>query len=416
MIITEWKKNLAIMWFAQFIGMSAITGLIAFLPLYITHLGITDEGEVGMWAGILMGASSFCAAISNPYWGSLADRKGRKPMVEKVLFLFALLMTAMAYVTNVYQLLALRILQGLCGGFVAASTALVVSMSPKEEIPFTVGLFQTAMIVGGATGPMIGGFIADYWGYRQPFLLFGLLCILSLVVVHFAVTEKFTPIAKSDATSLRQAIAYVWSLVDLRIMLLVQFLAQFAVGSIAPILPLYIQAMVTDQNTLASISGTIIAIAGITSAIMSASMGMLCKRFSHKQILTTAALLGAVSFAGQLAATDVITLSVLRGLNGLCIGAMVPSSNTIITYLIPEAKRGVAYGITSGAGLMGNVLGPISAGFLALFFGLTAIFWLTAILFLLVSALLFHKVKTNDSYQPQQPAQTAGKFIQCGVK
>lgn len=411
----EWKKNVAIMWFAQFIGMSAITGVIAFLPLYLTHLGV-EEQSIGLWAGVLMAASSFCAALSNPYWGSMADRKGRKPMVEKVLFMFALIIVAMSYVTNVYQLLTLRILQGLCGGFVAASTALVVSMSPKEEIPFTVGLFQTALIVGGAAGPMIGGLIADTFGYRVPFLFFGVFCLTALALVRFAVTEHFTPVPKSEGASLRQTFADVWGVVDLRIMLLVQFLAQFAVGSIAPILPLYIQSMLTGQDNLASIAGTIIAIAGVTSAVMSASMGCLCKHFSHKQILTTAAVLGAVSFAGQLLATDVITLSVLRGLNGLCIGAMVPSSNTIITYLIPEAKRGAAYGVTSGASLMGNVLGPISAGLLARFFGLSAIFWLTSALFAAVAFLLFDKIKNGDSYQPAEALQTTGKMAHCGVK
>ena len=83
-----------------------------------------DASEVAMWSGILMGAASFCAALSNPYWGAMADRKGRKPKVEKVLLLYGIIITSMAFVANVYQLLTLRVLQGLCGGFIAAGTAL----------------------------------------------------------------------------------------------------------------------------------------------------------------------------------------------------------------------------------------------------------------------------------------------------
>ena len=129
----NWRKNLAILWSAQFIGMSAITGLTSFLPLYVAHLGIADAAEAAMWAGVLIGAASFCAALSNPFWGAMADRKGRKPMVEKVLLMFGIIMIIMAFASNVYQLFVLRILQGLCGGFVAASTALAVSLSPKEQ-------------------------------------------------------------------------------------------------------------------------------------------------------------------------------------------------------------------------------------------------------------------------------------------
>ena len=389
MLMVEWKKNFAIMWATQFIGMSAITGMISFLPLYVTVLGINDPSEVAMWSGILMGAASFCAALSNPYWGAMADRKGRKPMVEKVLFMYGLIIIAMAYVSNVYQLLTLRILQGLCGGFIASATALVLSMTPPEEISFTVGMFQTSIIVGGTTGPMLGGFIADYFGYRQPFVVFGCLCLLALVIVRFAVTEKFAPVVKSKATPLKQTFHYIWSLGDLRLMLLVQFLAQFAMQGIGPVLPLYIRGIVPDISNLASVSGIVIAIGGVASAIASASMGMVSKRFSHKQILIASSLLGAFSFLGQLAAGDIVTFSVLRAINGLSIGAMIPSSNTIITVLIPESKRGAAYGITSGAGLMGNVLGPVCAGMLSLLFGITAIFWITAVLFSAVSGLLF---------------------------
>ena len=395
MLIAEWKKNLTIMWSTQFIGMSAITGMISFLPLYVTVLGISDANEVAMWSGILMGAASFCAALSNPYWGAMADRKGRKPMVEKVLFMYGLIIIAMAFVTNVYQLLTLRVLQGLCGGFVAAGTALVLSSTPPEQISFTVGMFQTSIIIGGAVGPMLGGLVADFFGYRQPFIVFGALCLCSLVIVHFAVTEKFTPVIKSGKTSLGSTFRYIWSLGDLRLMLLVQFLIQFAIQSMGPVLPLYIRGMISDASNLASISGVIIATGGVTSALASASMGMASRRFSHKQILITSSLLGAVSFLGQLAADNVIMFGFLRAINGLCVGAMIPSSNTVITYLIPESKRGAAYGITSGAGLMGNVLGPVCAGIFSLFFGISSIFWITGILFVFVSGLLFVYAKAT---------------------
>jgi len=396
---SQWKRSFYIMWAAQFIGMSAITGVVAFLPLYITQLGVTNTSSLGLWAGILMGATSFCAALSNPYWGAMADRKGRKPMVEKVLLIFGLIMIVMAFVTNVYQLLALRIFQGLCGGFVAAATALGISMAPKEKIPFIVGMFQTALIVGGAVGPMIGGIIADLFGYRVPFVIFGCLCLLTLVIVRFAISEAFTPAPKNEQTSIKETLHYIWSLGDLKVMLIVLFLAQFAMQSIGPILPIYIQGMVSNTGSLASISGTIIAIGGVTSALASASMGFISRHYSHRRILTIASILCAITFIGQLAANSIFTLGIMRAINGLCIGAMIPSANTIVTYLIPEAKRGAAYGITGGAALMGNVLGPLCAGLFSIFFGISSIFWVTSLLFLFVFVILFVQIKAD--YHPQ---------------
>jgi DHA1 family multidrug resistance protein-like MFS transporter len=392
-----WKQTFAVMWLAQFVGMSAITGVVSFLPLYVTQLGVTDTSSLGLWAGILMGATSFCAAVANPYWGAIADRKGRKMMVEKVLFVFGLLMMCMAFVTNVYELLLLRIFQGLCGGFVASATALGISMTPKHKIPFAVGMFQTALIVGGAVGPMLGGIIADAFGYRLPFIAFGILCLLTLIIIRFSVHEHFVPVEKKDQSSIKDTLHDLWSVTDLRLMLIVLFLAQFAMQSIGPILPIYIQSMVSGTSTLASISGTIIAIGGITSAVASASMGLFSKKFSHYQILVVAAMLCAITFIGQLAAANIIMLGLLRAVNGFCIGMMIPSANTIVTYLIPEEQRGAAYGVTGGAALMGNVLGPLCAGLFSIVFGITSIFWVTSLLFLAVFGLLFHHIRVTST-------------------
>ncbi|MDU2064775.1 MAG: MFS transporter [Sporomusaceae bacterium] len=398
-MVAEWKKSLAVMWFVQVIGTIAITGMISFLPLYVSHLGISDPGEIGLWAGVLMGASSFAAAISNPYWGTVADRKGRKPMVEKTLLLFGLIIIAMAYVANVYQLLALRIFQGLCGGFVAASTALVTSMSPRDKIAFTVGLFQTAMIVGGAVGPMLGGVIADHFGYRQPFFVFGILCFVALGLSHLAVREKFTPVRRAKKESILKSFSYFWALPGLGAILFIQFLTQFATQSIGPILPIYIQSMVTGTELLASISGTMIAIGGVASALASLSMGFISRHVSHGRILLVAALGGAITFVGQLLAQDIITFGLLRALNGLFIGAMIPSSNTLLTLLIPEEKRGVAFGITSSAALLGNMLGPLSAGVLSLHFSLSSIFWVTSVLFVTAFVLMLCYDKQGSSHE-----------------
>ncbi len=50
---------------------------------------------------------------------------------------------------------------------------------------------------------MIGGFVADYYGYRQPFIVFGGLCLLALAVIHFAGTENFTPVIESKKRRLK---------------------------------------------------------------------------------------------------------------------------------------------------------------------------------------------------------------------
>lgn len=389
----EWKKNLIIMWFAQLIGMGAITGVVSFLPLYVPHLGVSSLEETEIWSGILMGVAPFFAGAAGPYWGSVGDRRGRKLIVERVMLMFGLVMICMAFVANVYQLLTLRIVQGIFGGFTASALALVTSVTPNDKLSFTLGMYQTAMIAGSAVGPLFGGLVADHFGYRQVFIVFGALCLLSLVLIRFAVTEHFVPAPQSAKPSLRREISGILAIPGLKSMLVVQFLIQFSIQIIAPVMPLYIQEMAPDSTYVASLCGMVIAVAGVTSAIASAGIGYLAKRFRNASIVVAAAGLGAVFFAFQAVASSVTSLAVLRGISGLCLGAMLPTSNAIITLLIPAEKRGVAFGVTSGAAQLGNVLGPISGGAIALSLGLPAVFWCTAFLFAMVSVWVAWQVK-----------------------
>jgi len=170
--------------------------------------------------------------------------------------------------------------------------------------------------------------------------------------------------------------------------------------NIAPVLPLYVQSLAPDLVYIASTCGAIIAVSGLTSALASAGMGQLSKHFSHRRILLAGAACTAVFFAAQAAATSVLVLGILRGMSGFFLGAMLPTINAVIFLLIPAEKRGVAYGVTTGAMQMGNVLGPLTGGTIALYFGIPAVFWVTAGLFAAVGVWVLLYVRNPES-RPQ---------------
>lgn len=129
-----WKKNLYVVFFAEMIGITGIAFVIPFLPFYVKELGITNTEQAARWSGWLMGAPSLVMVIISPLWGILADRFGRKPMIERAMFGGAITIFLMAWATNVYQLLILRLLQGALTGTIAACTALVSASSPSYPI------------------------------------------------------------------------------------------------------------------------------------------------------------------------------------------------------------------------------------------------------------------------------------------
>jgi MFS transporter, DHA1 family, multidrug resistance protein len=68
-----------------------------------------------------------------PFWGSMADRFGRKPMVLRSLILISLMQFAMAVVPDVHWLLAARFVHGVVAGFTPMAMALAISIGPREK-------------------------------------------------------------------------------------------------------------------------------------------------------------------------------------------------------------------------------------------------------------------------------------------
>ena len=97
-------------------GFTGFTLVMPFLPLFIRQLGVTDVGEIAVWTGLCLGVTPAVTAVLSPWWGRLADRHGRKIMVERSLVSFVVMMAAMAYVTRAWHVLALRVAQGLFAG------------------------------------------------------------------------------------------------------------------------------------------------------------------------------------------------------------------------------------------------------------------------------------------------------------
>jgi MFS transporter, DHA1 family, multidrug resistance protein len=104
-----------------------------FLPLYFQQLGVQDVGEIAMWSGLSLGVTPALTAMLAPFWGRLADRYGRKVMVERSLVSFIVVMAALAYVTRPWQVFALRAVQGLFAGYGALTLAMAADSAPRDR-------------------------------------------------------------------------------------------------------------------------------------------------------------------------------------------------------------------------------------------------------------------------------------------
>jgi len=112
-----------VLWVTQVVSEVAFSFALPFLPLYIRELGVEDVAEVGLWAGVMSAGFSVSMATMGPVWGWVADRYGRRLMVQRAMFGACIVIGAMGFVQSPAQLMVLRVIQGSFTGVVVAAPA-----------------------------------------------------------------------------------------------------------------------------------------------------------------------------------------------------------------------------------------------------------------------------------------------------
>ena len=364
-----WRQTLYILFVAQFLSMIGFAFVLPFLPFYVRELGITDERMVPVWAGVLVASGSLVMAFFSPLWGWLSDRYGRKIMVERAMFGGAVITFAMGLVTDVWQLLFLRILSGATTGTISASIALVSSVVPRQRLGYALGLMQVAVFLGMTLGPWIGGILADLAGYRLTFMAGGVILLLGGAFVLFGTRERFVrPSVEKLAKGDRMLSLLAYS--GFPAMLALFFFFNFTVHFVAPILPLFIETMCDPaRGGVASTTGLLFAISGGAAAMAAGGVGYLGDRIGHRRILLCHLLLTAVIILLHGAAQGILHLVLLRALYGLAAGGILPTMNALVGRLIPQESYGKAYGLTSSMISLGMAAGPFFGGMMASYWG-----------------------------------------------
>ncbi|MFH1928297.1 MAG: MFS transporter [Chloroflexota bacterium] len=99
----RWKRNLYLISAAEFLTILGFTAIYPFMVYFIQELGVTDLEEVAVWAGLVSSAPALTMAVFAPIWGVLADRYGRKLMLERAIFGAAVCLGLMGLTQNVHQ-------------------------------------------------------------------------------------------------------------------------------------------------------------------------------------------------------------------------------------------------------------------------------------------------------------------------
>lgn len=171
------------------------------LPLIQTEL---DADQVT--AAWVLTAFLISASVATPIAGRLGDAYGRKRMLVTSLVLLAVGGLAASLATSIWLLVAARVVQGLAGGVLPLSFAIVRDELPVERVASAVGLLSSLMSAGFAAGIVVTGPILAHFGYGGLFLLptlmAGVAAVATAIYVPESVRRAALPVRIAPAVAL----------------------------------------------------------------------------------------------------------------------------------------------------------------------------------------------------------------------
>ncbi|KAI3889443.1 hypothetical protein MKX03_009974 [Papaver bracteatum] len=155
-------KELSFIWIVVLCTALPISSLFPFLYFMIRDFHIATKVEdIGYYAGYVGSAFMFGRVLTSVFWGVIADRYGRKPVIMFGTFSVVIFNTLFGLSTNLWMAVTSRFLLGCFNGLLGPMKAYACEVCRDEYQALSMSLVSTAWGVGMIIGPAIGGFFAQ---------------------------------------------------------------------------------------------------------------------------------------------------------------------------------------------------------------------------------------------------------------
>ena len=384
----RWQRTLYIAFFGQLVSAMAFSLIFPFLPLYVQYLGTRLGPSLEFWAGMAFSSQAITMTLASPIWGALSDRHGRKLMLERAMFGGAVLLCLMAFVRSAEELVLLRAIQGLITGTVSAANALVAGEAPRERIGYAMGLLQVGFWGGVAVGPLIGGVLADIWGFRVPFLLTGALLLISGILIWLGVHEEFSPCAAATrADGFLSGWGDLLRRPGIRITYLLRFVATVGQTLIQPVAPLFIQSLLSPGAPVGMFTGVTAGLASAASIGSAIYLGRVGDRLGQRRMLRASLAGAALLYLLQSFVTNAWQLLVLQMFGGAALGGVIPTLSALLARYGRYGEEGNIYGLDNSISSAARALAPMLGASIAMGLSLRTTFAASGVLFFLSAVL-----------------------------
>ena len=348
----------------------------SFLPNYVHSLlvpipGLSPELVVGLPIALFM----LIVAIGQPFIGAYTERVGHRKVMTQGAVLATLGFLATALASNVLDLLLWRSLcaVGYAMVFVSAQ-GYVLDHSSLSHRARSFALFIGAIMVATVCGPSIGGILADNLGVRPTFVIAAVLALASMVAMqnlpgpqpHIGPARQ---VAKPP--TLREIGSLMRSPRFMTVTAMAAMPAKILLTGICfYLVPMYMLSIGANQ----AMTGRILMVYAVVMVLMGPfTAGLASSRQRMEWLVGGGLVVSGLGGVLMLAGGGVGWVFTATALIGIGQSMSMAAQSALVSERCPEdvARLGehTVYGVYRLLERLGNAIGPMAAGLLALHYG-----------------------------------------------
>lgn len=356
--------------------------IIPLLYPYASRFGINPTG-----LSFLFASYSLLQFIATPLIGRLSDRFGRKPLLIISLIGSAISLAAFALASNIFQLFLARMIDGITGGNVSVAQAVIADTQKPADRAKAFGMLGAAFGFGFMVGPGIGGLLSRF-GLTTPFWFAAGLSVVGVLMATFFLPETNKnrgekPMRRERVIDIPKLWHALWAPTT-GVLLMITLFA--SIGQNAFVIGF--QSVTVDLLKLTAFQvGIIFTVFGLVNVLMQGfGIRYLLKIASSRNLLLFA-LGGGVVLVGLLGfATTLPVFSVFLAIY-MFIPPAAPFLSGLISLATKNEDQGGMLGLSQAYTSIGQVIGPLLAGFVTRWY-VPGAFWVAAVIWLIATILV----------------------------
>ena len=353
-------RRLLILFITIFIDLMGFGIFVPVVPIYARELNASESlvGDTGALFSLMM-------FIFTPFWGTLSDRFGRRPVILIALGISAVSYVMFAQATTLVVLIISRMLTGVGSGNITAAQAYITDITPPEGRAKALGLIGAAFGLGFIFGPPLGSFVFDRLGVEWVGYVAAIMCVLNMVAVWAFLPESLKEKMHGRKIRIKPISGAIRALREPRFRDL--FIISFIYITAFSMMQMTIAMYWYDDYALNKTQiGNMFAIVGLGSAIVQGTMvGWLQRTFGEKNLMIYGALMVAIGLGmiGFIPVEHFLPLSIVSiALLSLGNGSLSPTLLSQLSRNAEQQEQGEVLGMNQSFGSLARIVGPALGG------------------------------------------------------